>query len=206
MKKRLVRSLVVIIFLLVIFQVAESSTHVKGFVAKSPFVGSMNVEPDLSELQIIENEVEVVAEEEPEVPAIEETELYLSYNRMGYTNEQFYTDIELLAGIVEAEAGNQSELGKRLVIDVVLNRIDSNRWRDDYTIWEVIAHPGQFETYTTGAYMRVSIPDRTYEVIEEEILNRTNYDVMYFKTGGYFDGLPALFQEGDHWFSGEEAR
>ena len=203
MNKRLVRSLVVIIFLLVIFQVAESSTHVKGFVAKSPFIGAMDVEPNISELQVTENEVEVVAEEEPEVPVIEETELYLSYNRMGYTNEQFYNDIELLAGIVEAEAGNQSELGKRLVIDVVLNRIDSNRWRDDYTIWEVIAHPGQFETYTTGAYMRVSIPDITYEVIEEEILNRTNYDVIYFKTGGYFDGLPALFQEGDHFFSGD---
>ena len=203
MNKRLVRSLVIIIFLLVIFQVAESSTHVKGFVAKSPFVGASNVTPKVSLLPVVKNEVEVVALEEPEVPAIEETELYLSYIRMGYTNEQFYTDIENLAGITEAEAGNQSELGKRLVIDVVLNRIDSNSWRDDLTIWEVIAHPYQFETYTTGAYMRVSIPDRTYELIEEEILNRTNYDVIYFKTGGYFDGLPALFQEGDHWFSGE---
>lgn len=201
MNKRLIQSLVIIILLLVLYQVAESNTHVKDFIAKSPYAGVFDVTPDISLLPVIEHEVETVAE--PEIPVIETSELYLLYTKMGYSPEQFYTDIELLAGIVEAEAGNQNELGKRLVIDVVLNRIDSNRWRDDYTIWEVIAHPYQFETYTTGAYMRVSIPDRTYELIEEEIINRTNYEVMYFKTGGYFSGLPELFQEGDHWFSGE---
>ena len=204
MKKRLIRSLVIIVFSLIIFQVAKSNNRkeVGEITNDSPFAGVCDVVPDISTLPVIEeNEVEIVAEEEP--LTIEDSKLYWQYGVMSYTPEQFYSDVELLACIVEAESGNQSELGKRLVIDVVLNRIDSNRWRDDYTIWEVIAHPGQFETYTTGAYMRVSVPDRTYELIQEEMLNRTNYDVMYFKTGGYFDGLPALFQEGDHWFSGE---
>lgn len=39
-------------------------------------------------------------------------------------------EIKLIAKLVEAEAGNQSELGKRLVIDTVLNRVDHPNFPD----------------------------------------------------------------------------
>ena len=207
MNKRWIRSLVVIIFLLVIFQVAESNEKhaVLDENDLSPFAGVMKTGLVLDDLPVVEeSEVDVVAIDEQEVPLAEQTELYSLYTKMGLTAEQFYADLRLLNNITEAEAGNQSELGKRLVIDTVLNRIDSDRWRDDYTIWEVVAHPGQFETYSNGAYLKVCLDERISELIVEELLNRTNTEVMYFKTGGYFSGLPELFVEGDHWFSGEE--
>ena len=205
MKKRLVQSLLTTMFLLVIFQVAESDNRKEvletNFVATKPTAGVSDIVPVIADLPVVENnEVEVVAEE---VPEIELTELYQQYVKMGFSAENFYDDVALLEAIVSAEAGNQSEMGQRLVADVVLNRIDSDRWRDDDTIWEVIAHPGQFETYSNGAYTRVDIDESIGQIVEEEIISRTNYDVIYFRTGYYFSGVPALFQVGDHYFSGE---
>ena len=203
MKKRLVQSLIVAVFAAVIFLGTESNKiHAIGYETDSPFAGVSNIVPILDTLSIVEdNDIDIVAE--PEIPEIETSELYLSYINMGYSSEDFYDDLELLAEITIAEAGNQSELGKRLVIDVILNRIDSDRWRDDYTISEVVTHPGQFETYINGAYASVELDETVCQLVEEEILNRTNTQVMYFRTDYYFDGLPALFQEGDHYFSGD---
>mgnify|MGYP002853677077 FL=1 len=203
MKKRLVQSLSIIVFLLVIFIVAKSNDNETiTYESDTPFSGVMDVVPDISAIPTTELQVvDVVAE--PEVPEIETSELYLQYQQMGYSSEEFYEDLALLEAITIAEAGNQSELGKRLVIDCVLNRIDSARWRDDDTIKEVITHPYQFETYTNGAYTRVELDESVGQLVEEEILNRTNYDVIYFRTGCYFSCVPAIMKEGDHYFSGE---
>ena len=206
MKKRCVQSLVLTLFLLVIFQVAESNKHY-NYKTNSPRAGVMKgISYEYKPVVTAEvNNIPVVAE--PEVPEIETTWLWTYYiERLGYSRDKFYSDIELLNRITFAEAGNQSELGKRLVIDTVLNRIDSIYWRDDDTIWEVIAHPGQFETYSNGAYTRVALDESINELIVSELKNRTNVDVIYFRTKHYFDGVPRLFQEGDHYFSGEEDR
>lgn len=206
MKKRIVHSLVLTMFLLVIFQVAESNRHY-NYKTNSPRAGVMAFTYEYIPVATAEiNEVPVVAE--PEVPRIETSWLWTMYTKKyGLSSEEFYRDIELLNRIVGAEAGNQSELGKRLVIDVVLNRIDSIYWRDDDTIWEVITHPGQFETYSNGAYTRVDLDESINELIVSELKDgRTNVDVIYFRTNHYFDGVPALFKEGDHYFSGEPDR
>lgn len=206
MKKRIVHSLVLTMFLLVIFQVAESNKHY-NYKTNSPRAGAMAFTYEYIPVATAEvNEVPVVAE--PEVPRIETSWLWTMYTKKyGLSSEEFYRDIDLLNRIVGAEAGNQSELGKRLVIDVVLNRIDSIYWRDDDTIWEVITHPGQFETYSNGAYTRVDLDESINELIISELKDgRTNVDVIYFRTNHYFDGVPALFKEGDHYFSGEEDR
>ena len=201
MKKRILNSLAVILFLLVIFKLADSNDNTTEYKTDSPFAGVSNVVPDISSLpQVDENEVVAVAEPEP---TIEDSELYLSYIGMGYTSDDFYRDLDLLAAITIAEAGNQPEIGKRWVIDTVLNRIDSDLWRDDLRIVEAITHPGQYETYSNGAYTRVTIDEDTRRLVEEEILNRTNYDVIYFKTDGYFTGAPEIDHIGDHWFSGD---
>ena len=204
MKKRIVHSLVLTMFLLVIFQVAESNKHY-NYKTNSPRAGAMAFTYEYIPVATAEvNEVPVVAE--PEVPRIETSWLWTMYTKKyGLSSEEFYRDIDLLNRIVGAEAGNQSELGKRLVIDVVLNRIDSIYWRDDDTIWEVITHPGQFETYSNGAYTRVDLDESINELIVSELKDgRTNVDVIYFRTNHYFDGVPALFKEGDHYFSGED--
>lgn len=203
MKKRLIQSLILGLFLLVIFQVAKSNRHY-NYKTNSPRAGVMKgISYEYKPVVTAEvNNVPIVAE--PEVPEIETTWLWTYYiERLGYSREKFYSDIDLLSRITIAEAGNQSELGKRLVIDVVLNRIDSTSWRDDDTIWEVIAHPGQFETYSNGAYTRVALDESINELIVSELKNRTDVDVIYFRTKYYFDCVPELFKEGDHYFSGE---
>ena len=203
MKKRLIQSLILGLFLLVIFQVAKSNRHY-NYKTNSPRAGVMKgISYEYKPVVTAEvNNVPIVAE--PEVPEIETTWLWTYYiERLGYSREKFYSDIDLLSRITIAEAGNQSELGKRLVIDVVLNRIDSTSWRDDDTIWEVIAHPGQFETYSNGAYTRVDLDESINELIVSELKNRTDVDVIYFRTKYYFDCVPKLFKEGDHYFSGE---
>ena len=157
--------------------------------------------PNMNALDIAANDAVIVAEH-VRMPTIWDSELYFNYVRMGYSDEQFLADLDLLAAITLAEAGNQPEEGKRWVIDTVLNRIDSDKWRDDYTIWETIVHPNQYDTYRNGAYTRVTIDEDIRRLVEEELLNRTNYDVIYFKTDGYFTGAPQIDKVGDHYFSG----
>lgn len=212
MSKRLVEALVVLIFSLVMYQVAisnETESEEVIFVSDStngPFAGVLADGVKIASLPLVEEaEVEVVAEEEP-VSVLKYTELYSLYIKMGYTDDDFDNDLELLAKIVLAEAGNQSELGKRLVIDVILNRIDSDCWRDDDTIREVVTHPGQFQSYSNGMYLGQVPTEEVCTLIIEELMNRTNYDVTYFKTDGYFAGLPQILKEGDHYFSGDVSR
>ena len=215
MDKRLNQSLIIVAFLLVLTFVAKSENYEKintqgeTTTYGSPRAGACDIivhcEPVVPDTSV--NEVVVVAEECPpelEVPEIETSWLYKCYLNMGYSREKFYEDLDLLAAITMAEAGNQSELGKRLVIDTVLNRVNSDRWRDDDIIWEAITHPGQYNTYSNGAYKRVAITEDIPRLVEEEILNRTNSQVIYFKTNGYFSWAPALLKEGDHYFCGEE--
>ena len=218
MKKRLIQSLLLTMFLLVLIDFSKLGVneYYEKMVAiykrdckyygNGPRAGVMvgapvvMVEPDYSVNEV----VEVGEPEEIEVEPIKRTWLYTRYKIMGFSDDKFYSDIDLLNRIVVAEAGNQSEYGKRLVIDVVLNRIDSIRWRDDDTIWEVIAHPGQFETYSNGAYTRVDLDESINELIVNELSNRTNVDVVFFRTGHYHEGVPQLFKEGDHYFSADD--
>ena len=210
MAKRCFQSLIVIAFLLVMFKVSDVKEEtVVAINTYSPFAGAcegikLNDLPPIA----ITNDIPVVgaSEEEDKIPEIEQSWLYLFYQNMGYSREKFYEDLDLLAAITMAEAGNQSDLGKRLVIDTVLNRCNSDCWRDDDTIWETIAHPGQYTTYINGAYTRVTVTEDIPILVEEEILNQTNSQVIYFKTNGYFSGVPQVTKEGDHYFSGESSR
>jgi N-acetylmuramoyl-L-alanine amidase len=100
---------------------------------------------------------------------------------------------EVLAKVVHAEAGNQDMIGKRLVVDCVLNRVDC----EDYPnhIWGVVLQEGQFvrsSTYT----------DDDMKAVEKEMEERMDYDVVYFRTDHYHGFGTALYQHGDHYFSG----
>jgi hypothetical protein len=54
-------------------------------------------------------------------------------------------EIDLMAACVFFEAGNQSMEGKRLVADVIINRVRSNRFPG--TVREVLSADGQFVTW-----------------------------------------------------------
>ena len=130
---------------------------------------------------MVAKEVVAVLEEEPAEPLA--------------TREE----IELLALCVMAEAEGECEYGQRLVIDVVLNRVDDPHFPD--TIYDVIYQKNQFAGMYGDRITRCYVKDELVQLVEEELENRTNEDVVFFRTGHYHSyGVPVL-QVGAHYFS-----
>lgn len=111
-------------------------------------------------------------------------------------------DVELLAALVHAEAGNQDMKGRRLVADTVLNRVRSADYPD--SIEGVIYQRGQFSTVSDGALDRAlagATTDADREAarlaIEEGPVDQF---VLFFCSTGYSAyGTPA-FKYQDHYF------
>lgn len=151
--------------------------------------------PTLDESVVAWNDIpEVTIPEEPEPPVVEAVEESVSSSG-SFTDEE----IDLIALVTMAEAEGESELGKRLVIDVVLNRVDSDAFPD--TVYDVIYQQNQFTSMTNGRADRCYVQDEIRSLVLEEIESRTNSDVLYFRAGRYHSfGTPVL-QEGNHYFS-----
>lgn len=109
-------------------------------------------------------------------------------------------EIDILAQLTMAEAEGECEEGQRLVIDTVLNRIKSETFPND--LREVIFQKGQFSCIKNGRYDKCYPTDDIRELIKEEILTRTNEDVLYFNARGYHYGSPVC-KVGNHYFSSE---
>lgn len=112
--------------------------------------------------------------------------------------EQPIDEIDLLARCIEAEAGTESLLGKRLVADVVLNRVSSPIFPD--TITEVIYQDGQFAVVANGRIENMTPSAETYQAINLEMENRIDSEIVYFQSGGYGYG-EAWERVGNHFFS-----
>lgn len=113
-------------------------------------------------------------------------------NEFNLTEEE----MELLARLVHAEAGNQDHIGKRLVVDVVLNRMLDDSFPS--TVGGVIYQAGQFtkpSTFYTQSDM---------DAVILECERRIDTQVLWFRTGSYHNIGVALFQHGAHYFSGKE--
>lgn len=115
--------------------------------------------------------------------------------------EKYYDSLELMAICIEAEAGNQGLEGKRLVADVILNRVDSPDFPNSIT--EVITQPYHFSSYWDGA-MELAVPtDETFEAVRLELNHRTNSEILYFTAGEWSKYGTKWKQIGDHYFSVE---
>lgn len=115
--------------------------------------------------------------------------------------ENYWGELELLAAVVEAEAGNQDMTGKRLVVDVVLNRVDSPLFPD--TITEVLEQPGQFSTMWNGAVEDAGwhMQEDDYKAVMMEVTGmRLDYDIYFFTAGEYNDSCKPAYIHGDHYF------
>ena len=108
-----------------------------------------------------------------------------------------YDSIDMLARCVEAEAGNQGLLGKRLVVDVILNRVDDPRFPND--VASVISARGQFAVYP-NAMSRVTVTQETLDAIVLELQNRTDSQILFFTAGRYNKYCIPAYQHGDHFF------
>lgn len=136
-------------------------------------------------------EVDVVIDEQPvEEPIVEEiTQNYI------LTEEE----IELIALITMAEVEGESELAKRLVIDTILNRVDHEYFPD--TVEGVIYAPSQFSCVWNGRVDRCYVMEEICTLVREELLCRTNSEVLYFRADYYFDWGTPVISEGRCYFS-----
>ena len=107
--------------------------------------------------------------------------------------------ISYLEKCVQAEAGNQDELGRAYVCDVILNRLDSGRWGN--SLYEVIYYPRAFSVVSNGTIDRVVVTDETKRIVEKELQERTNNEILAFKTESYHENTTPCFQHGAHYFS-----
>jgi len=108
-------------------------------------------------------------------------------------------DVELMALVTMAEAEGECEEGKRLVIDTVLNRVDSEYFPD--TVYKVVYQENQFSSMWNGRVERVMATEELCQMVEEEIESRTNTDVIFFNAEHYSEYGEPLFQVGNHYFS-----
>ena len=109
------------------------------------------------------------------------------------------SDIRLLALLTMAEAEGECEMGKRLVIDTVLNRVDAPYWSD--TVEGVIYQKGQFTSMWNGRADRCYVRDDIYQLVLEELESRTNSDCVYFRAGHYSAYGTPMFRVENHYFS-----
>ena len=119
-------------------------------------------------------------------------------DRTQVEEEGYFDDLELMAACVEAEAGNQGLDGKRMVADVILNRVEDPDWPN--TIEGVITQKYQFSTYWNGAMDSVSISDETFEACKMELKERGWPGIYYFTAGGYGEYGTPWRKVGDHYF------
>lgn len=119
---------------------------------------------------------------------------------------------EILERIVEAEAGNQDAEGKLLVANVILNRVESDKFPD--TVKEVVLQENngacQFSPVSSGRIWKVKVSQETSEAVERALEGEDLSDgALYFAARKHADGekmkwfdtkLMYLFEHGGHEF------
>lgn len=156
------------------------------------------VETIESKTTILESEVyeiEIKIDKIDQVKQIEETEVKVEEPEYTLTD----VEINMIAQLTMAEANNQEELGKRLVIDTVLNRLDSDRYPN--TVREVIYQKNQFAPIWDGNFENCYPSEENINLVKEELTNRTDSEVIFFRTKRYSDYGTPKFKVGDHYFS-----
>lgn len=108
-------------------------------------------------------------------------------------------EIDLIALVTMGEAEGESELGKRLVIDTILNRVDSDGFPDN--VVDVIYQPNAFESMWNGRVDRCYVMDSIRTLVKEESMQRHDSDVVFFCAYSYSDYGTPLFKCGNHYFS-----
>lgn len=143
-------------------------------------------------------EKDVIETTEREANISEEIETIEEVTEVDLETEYYYDSLELLAICVEAEAGNQGLEGKRLVADVILNRVNDPDFPN--SIEDVITQPYHFSSYWDGAMDRVEPTEETYKAITMELEKISNPSILFFTAGGYGKYGTPWKQVGDHYF------
>ncbi len=126
-----------------------------------------------------------------------------------YVIEFTEEDYEVLCIIVEAEAGDQDDIGKILVANVILNRVRAGEFPDNIkdVVFQKSSKTYQFSpTRPGGRYYTVTPDESTIECVEralrgEDYSEGALYFAMKTSSGSWFNRcLEFLFKHGDHYF------
>ena len=111
-------------------------------------------------------------------------------------------EIELIALVTLAEAEGECEEGKRLVIDTILNRIDSPYFPD--SVEDVIYQKNQFSSMWDDRYTRVTVTEDICDLVRDEIRSRKDANVIFFTADHYGQYGEPMYSIGNHYFSSYE--
>ena len=116
-------------------------------------------------------------------------------------------ELDILYRIAWAEARGEDNKGLILVINVIMNRVNSPRFRNQNSIREVVFAPRQFTPITNGAFDRATpnqrIKDAVHRALRGEDYSR---GALFFRAVRGAEGswhetaLTALFDHGGHRF------
>lgn len=121
-------------------------------------------------------------------------------------------ELEVLLRIVEAEAGSEDEDGRLLVANVVLNRVESDKFPQTITgvVFQRDNGVTQFSPVSSGSYYRVTISDETVSAVSRALKGEDiSQGALYFASRKRADSskmrwfdtkLTFLFQHGGHEF------
>lgn len=165
----------------------------------TPKIKEVKVTPTVTPTTPKKEEVKVVPKATPKAVK----KIYSSNSKTNIVKKEQPTvsekDIELLALLCMAEAEGECEKGKRLVIDTVLNRVDSNRFPN--TISGVIYQKNQFSSMWNGRVNRCYVKEDICQLVREELKSRTNSEVLFFTAGRYGNYGTPMFRVENHYFS-----
>lgn len=210
MKKRIVQSLLLIIFCISLITPTISKEKEEQIEITQNNTLPMQP-PKLIEVSIEKTETSIVGQTQSTDEQIEKLEIlseplvfpntYFNPETEEYNEEEFWDDMELVALVCVAEAEGETEKGKRLVIDTIFNRLDSPHFPN--TIHDVIyqRNPEQYSCVWNGRINKVEYDEYIASLVLEEFNNRTNDEIVYFKTKGYFSFGEPVLNEGSHFFS-----
>lgn len=159
-------------------------------------------ETETIETQIIQGtEVEIETETETEFVPLQIIQPVMSCVVETKEPEMIFTEseIELIALVTMAEAEGESEYGKRLVIDTIINRVESEHFPN--TVNEVIYQPHHFESVWNGRIDKCYVDEDICDLVRGEIEEISDPYVMYFCTGDYGRYGEPMYQVGNHYFS-----
>lgn len=153
-----------------------------------------DVKPAKEEKEVVEEIEENTeeAEEEFAEDALEEPETvyYVDIESddmgdVGAPDSDFHglsdADYNALCKMVQAEAGGEGYVGKKLVANVILNRVRSAKW--PMTVCAVVSQPGQFTPFENGRF-QLAVPDgETINAVNAALDGENNaVNIIYFKS------------------------
>lgn len=174
-----------------VFQLFTAATLGTGILLAGVCWGSLMEQQNVSEPVVITQVEEVIRTERVEVPKVVTVEVQRVIPRVVET-ELNDNEKELIARVVMSEAAYEDMIGKRLVVDTILNRVDSPAFPN--TVYGVIYQDNQF-------FKAARYNPECMDAVELETYERLDHDVLWFAADGYHPYGTKAYQHGGHYFN-----